>query len=189
MFFHRRTVEYDVALLIRQLRKRHVRPHAHRAAHVRHQRPHERAPRRDRAVVDRKTLVRHERCKVHGAHHARPVAAAARALRVERQFLGAGGKKCLPAHGAAQRLSHRHVCRRRNIVPVRAAVLRQTREHEPQAVQQLRPRAECAADARHARTLMQRQRRWDIQRLIHLRARRLRHPPPRVGGQRIQIPP
>ena len=34
---------------------------------------------------------------------------------------------------------------------------------------------------------MQGQRRRNIQRFIHLRSRRLRHPPPRVGGERLQI--
>ena len=59
--------------------------------------------------------------------------------------------------------------------------------HEPQTVQELRARAERAADAGHARPLMQRQRRGDVQHVIDRRSGGLRHPAARVGRQRLQI--
>lgn len=73
-------------------------------------------------------------------------------------------------------------------MPVRAAVACEAGVHEPQAVQQFRAGAEGAADARHARPLVQRQRRRDIQHLFHRGFRSLGHPAAGVGGQRLQIP-
>ena len=86
--FLRRAVEHDVLSSFRQFPERHVRAHAHFAADVRHQRPHQAVPRGDRALVDGKRLVRHERCHVHSMHRSRAAASLAGALRIERQFLG-----------------------------------------------------------------------------------------------------
>ena len=47
-----RAMEHDVALLRRELVKRHVGTHAHLAGHLLHQVPHERAPGKHRALVD-----------------------------------------------------------------------------------------------------------------------------------------
>ena len=44
MLFDGRPVEYDVTLFGRELAERHVGAHAHRAAHLLHKVPHERAP-------------------------------------------------------------------------------------------------------------------------------------------------
>ena len=76
---------------------------------------------------------------------------------------------------------------RGQVVPIRAAMVGKTREHEPQTVQQLRPRAEGAADAGHAGTLMQRQRRRNIENLVHAGLRRLRQAAARVGRERLEI--
>ena len=77
--------------------------------------------------------------------------------------------------------------RRRQIVPVRAAVAGKTGIHEPQAVQKLRPCAEGAADARHAGPLVQRQRGGDVKHLIHLCLGGLGHAAAGVGGQRVKV--
>ena len=74
-------------------------------------------------------------------------------------------------------------------MPIGAAMAGQTGVHQPQVVEQLRPRAERAADSRHAGPLVERQRGRDVQHLIHIRPGRLRHPAARVGGQGLQIPP
>ena len=79
--------------------------------------------------------------------------------------------------------------RRRHIVTVRATMARQTREHQPHDVQQLRRSAERAAHPGHARALMQRERRRNIAHLVDTRLLRLCHAPPRVRRQRFQIPP
>ena len=62
----------------------------HRPADVGHQRPHQRVPRRHRALVDGQALVRNQRGAIHRAHDARAAAGAAGALAVEGQFLGGG---------------------------------------------------------------------------------------------------
>ena len=74
-------------------------------------------------------------------------------------------------------------------MPVRAAVTREPREHQAQAVQQLGARAEGAADARNAGALVQRQRSGNIQHLVHIGLCGLRHAAARVGGERLQIAP
>ena len=66
---------------------------------------------------------------------------------------------------------------------VGAAVTGQPGKHQPKAVQQLRSRAEGAADAGHAGPLVQRQRGGDVQYLVYLRLCGLRHAPPGIGGQ------
>ena len=52
VLFNRRAVEHDVALLRRELVKRHVGAHAHLTCHLLHQIPHERTPGKHRALVD-----------------------------------------------------------------------------------------------------------------------------------------
>ena len=183
----RRAVEHDVLFFFRQLPERHVRAHAHFAADVRHQRPHQAVPRGDRALVDGKRLVRHERCHVHSMHRSRAAAPLAGSLRIERQFLGGRCVKMRAALRADELLARGDEQRRRYIVSVRAAVAGKTGIHEPQAVQKLRPCAEGAADARHAGALMQRQRRGNIQNLVHAGFGCLRHAAAGVGGECLEI--
>ena len=52
VLLNRRAVEHDIALLRRELAKRHVGAYAHLACHLLHQIPHERAPGKDCALVD-----------------------------------------------------------------------------------------------------------------------------------------
>ena len=52
VLLNRRTMEHDIALLRRELAKRHVGTHAHLAGYLLHQIPHECAPRKHRALVD-----------------------------------------------------------------------------------------------------------------------------------------
>ena len=183
----RRAMVDDVLFPLRQVAKRHVRAHAHLPADVRHQRPHETVPRRHRPIVDRERIIRHQRRHVHRAHTARAAASWARALRVEGQLLGARCVKMHAALRAGQLLPRGDQQRRRQVVPVGAAVAGEAGVHEPQAVQELRPRAERAADAGHAGALVQRQRRRNVQHVIDCRAGGLRHPAARVGRQRLQI--
>ena len=74
-------------------------------------------------------------------------------------------------------------------MPVGAAVAGQAGVHQTQAVEQFCPRAEGAADSRHAGPLVEGQGRRDIQHRIHIRPGRLGHPTAGVGGQGLQIPP
>ena len=94
----------------------------------------------------------------------------------------------LPARRTHQLLLRRHPEGGLQIMTVGALMTGQPGEHEAQHIEQLRPRAEGAADARHARTLPQGERRRHVENLIHLRLLRLRHPPPGVRGKRLQIP-
>ena len=74
-------------------------------------------------------------------------------------------------------------------MPVGAAVAGKPGEQEPQAVQQLRSRAEGAADTRHTGALVQRQGGGDIQRLLHTGLGGLGHAAAGIGGEGLQIPP
>ena len=56
----RGAVEDDVLFAFGQVAERYIRAHAHLAADVGHQRPHQAVPRRDRAAVDGQGIVGHE---------------------------------------------------------------------------------------------------------------------------------
>ena len=189
MFFHSRTVVYNVLFALGQFTEGHVGAHAHLAAHIRHQRPHQRIPRHHCALVYGKAFIRHKAGHIHRAHYARAAAGAARALTVEGKLLRRGRKKAGAAFRAHKLLPGSHGKRRGKPVPVRAPVGRKARKHQPQAVQKLCAGAECAAYAGHAGPLVQRQSGGHIQHFVHLGLCGLRHAPARVGGERIQIPP
>ena len=182
------TVVDDVLFLFGQVAERHIRPHAHLPADVCHQRPHQAVPRGHCAAVDGQRVVRHQRRHVHRPDAACAAALLAGPLRVESQLLRRRRIEMRTALRADQLLARRNSQRRRDVMPVRAAVACEAGVHEPQAVQQFRAGAEGAADARHARPLVQRQRRRDIQHLFHRGFRSLGHPAAGVGGQRLQIP-
>ena len=189
VLFHGGTVVDDVLFLCRKRAERDVRADAHRPADVGHQRPHQRVPRRDSALVDRERFVRYERAAVDRPHDAGPAAGGAGALAVEGQLLGARREEAHAAHGAGQRLALRNGQRRREIMPVRAAVAGQAGEHQPQTVEQLRAGAEGAADAGHAGPLVQSERGRHVQHLVHVGLCGLRHAPPGVGGEGLEIAP
>ena len=71
MLLHGGAVVDDCLFFGREVPEGHVRAHAHRAADVRHERPHEALPGRDRTFVDRLRFVGDERCPVHRAHEPR----------------------------------------------------------------------------------------------------------------------
>ena len=187
MLFDGRAVIDNIFFRVGQLAKRHVGAHAHLAADIGHQRPHQRVPGGDRAFVYAQRFIRHQRGAVHRAHDAGAAAGAAGALAVEGELLSAGGDEACAAHRADQLLPGRDGQVRRVIMPVRAAVGRQAGEHQPQTVQQLGAGAKRAADTRHTGALVQGQRGRNIQHLVHIRAGCLGHAPPRIGGKRLQI--
>ncbi len=130
-----KTVVHDGFFRVRQIAKGHVRAHAHGAAHVGHQRPHQRVPGRDGSLVDGQTRIRHQRRAVNRVYHARAAAGVAGALAVEGQFLGGRREKVRAALGADEILPGGHGQRRRHGMPVRAAVAGQAGKHQTQAVQ------------------------------------------------------
>ena len=180
-------VEDDLFFFVCQFSVGDVRPDAHGAAHIRHQGPHQTVPRGDGTLVDAQCFVRDQRALVHGADRSRAAAAFAGALTVEGQLLRAGTVKGDAADGADDFPFRRDAHRRRAIVPVGAAVGSEAREHQTQAVEQLRPGAESGADAGHTGPLVQGQGRGDIQHVVHIGPRGLRHAPARIGGERLQI--
>ena len=179
----------DVLLPVRQVPEGHVRPHAHRPADVRHERPHQAVPGGHRALVDGQGFVGDKGGFVDGPHRPRSAATPAGPLAVEGQLLGRGRVKTLAAGRARQLPLRRDGQGRLQAVAVGTHVVRKAGEHQADAVQQLRPRAEGGTDAGDARPLMQGQGRRDVKDLVHVRLCRLRHPPPRVGGQGVQIAP
>ena len=187
MLLFRRAVENDLLFALGQIAEGHVGAHAHLAANVGHQRPHQAVPGRDGPAVDGERIVRHQRAHVHRAHAARSAAFGAGSLRVEGQLLGGGGIKARAAFGAGKLLARCDGKRGRQIMAVGAAMAGQAGVHQAQAVEQLGARAEGAADAGHARPLMQRQRGGHIQHVVHRGLGCLRHAAAGVGGQRLQI--
>ena len=83
----------------------------------------------------------------------------------------------------------RHVHGRFQIVAVGAAVAGEPGEHQPKAVEELRTRAECTADARKRRSLMQGQGCRHVKDLVHGGAGCLGHAAAGIGRQRFQIAP
>ena len=189
VLLHRRAVVDDLLLLRRQVPEGHVRPDAHGPAHVGHQGPHQAVPGGHRPLVDGQGVIRHQGGAVHRPHHTGAAAGAAGPLAVEGQLLRSRRVKARAAHRAHQLLPRRHRQGGRHVVPIGAAVAGQAGPHQPQAVEELRPGAEGAADARHAGPLVQRQGRRDVQHLVHVRPGRLGHPAAGIGGQGLQIPP
>ena len=185
-----RSVEDDGALGRRQLAERHVGTHAHRPAHVGHERPHQAVPRSHGPFVDRLRFVGHERRTVYGHDRTRTAAPATCSAAVERELLGPGRIEPMAAVRADELLLGRDGQRRRMVMPaVRTAVRSQAREHKPQAVEQLGAGAEGAADTRHAWPLVECDGGGNICYFIDLRLGSLRHAPARIGGQRLQIAP
>ena len=190
MLFDGRPVEYDVTLFGRELAERHVGAHAHRAAHLLHKVPHERAPWQHRTVVDTFRLIRHQGRTVHFAHNAGSGAGRAGAGRVESERFGAGRVEFLATASTGDGQSGRHVQRRLVARPaMRAHVRGDAGEQEPQTVEQFGHRAERRTDARHRGPLVQGQRGRHVQYFVHLGATGLGQAASRVRGQRLQVAP
>ena len=126
VLFLSRTVVDDFFFCIRQILKRNVGPHAHLAAHILHQRPHECAPDRHGTFINGQILIGHERTLVHCLCEAGSAADSAGAAGVKRQILGAGSVEMLAADRADDLLHRRHGKRRRRVMSVRTAVARKS---------------------------------------------------------------
>ena len=187
MLFFGRTVVDDFLFLGRKVAKRHVRSHAHGAANVGHQRPHQRVPGRDGSLVDGKAFVGHERTLVDLANDARTRTRRARSRRVERKVLGARRIEQRAALGADQLFAGCDGERRRHEVTVRADVARKPRVHQPEAVAEFRKRAESTADVRHRGALVKRERGRHVLYLVHVGGFGLGEPAARVRGQRFEV--
>ena len=175
MLFFRRAMKDDLTLPVSQLGKGDIRAYPHLAAHIRHQRPHQGIPRRNRPFIDCQGFVRYQGILINRAHHSGAAAGAAGPLAVKGQLLCRKTEKPLPAFRADKLLSCRHCQRRFQIVSIRAAMAGKPGIHQTQAVQKFRSRSEGTADTGYAGTLMQCQRRRYIKYLIHLRPGRLCH--------------
>ena len=182
-------MENDVPFLWRKLRERHICAHAHFPTDIRHQRPHQRIPRRHGALIDRKRFIRHKGRFIHCTHDARAAAGRAGALAVKSKTLRARRHKYFAADRTDKLLANGHVRRWIQIMSVRTTMAGQAREHQPQAVQKLRRRAKRAANAWHPWSLSQRQRRRHIVDLVKLRRLRDRHAPPCISRQGFEIAP
>ena len=130
-----RAVIDDFLFLRREVLEGHVGPDTHLPGDIFHQRPHQRSPRGDGALVDGQRLVGHQGGLIHGANDARSAAATAGAFAVERQLFRSGRIDPLSADGAEDRLFGSDVQRRLQVVTVGAAMARETGKHESQAVQ------------------------------------------------------
>ena len=182
-------MENDVPFLWRKLRERHICAHAHFPADIRHQRPHQRIPRRHCALIDRKRFIRHKGRFIHCTHDARAAAGRAGALAVKREALRARRHKYFATDRTDKVLADGHVRRWIQIMSVRTTMAGQPREHQPQAVQELRRRAKSAADSWHRWALSERKRCRHIVDLVKLRRLRDRHAPSGVCRKRFQITP
>ena len=190
VLFDGRPIEYDVALLGRELAERHVGAHAHCAAHLLHEVPHERAPRQHRAVVDAFRFIRDQSRAVHFAHDAGSRAGRAGTGRVEGECFGTGRMEFFTALRAGDGQAGRHVERRFVARPaMRAHVRAHAGEQESQTIEQFGHRAERRTDTGHGGPLVQGQRGRHMQHFVHLGAVGLSQAAARVRGQRFQIAP
>ena len=180
-------VQHDVLLGIGKVAVGHVGAHAHFAGHLRHERPHEVAPRCYRALFQGKVGVGDERGLVDVAHDTGAAAGGARAAAVEGEVLGGGAVEFHAAGGAGNGQLGGHVQGRRVHVPVGTHMAAEAREHEAQVVQKLRGRAEGGVHAGYAGPLAQGEGRRYVQHLVHGGASGLGDAPARVGGKRLQV--
>lgn len=177
----RRTVKHDLALPGRELAEGHVGAHPHLAADVLHERPHERPPRGNGALVYRLRLVGHERRLVHHAHDAGASASGAGTVAVEGEVLRPLPVERFATDGTDHGLLERDVHRRRHPVAVWAGVGANAREEQTQRVQNLRHGPEGGPHPWHGRALVQRQRRRHVFDEVDVRTCRLRKTAARVG--------
>ena len=183
-----RAIEHDVALSGRKLAKRHVRAHAHSAAHLFHKVPHKRAPHHHSALVDGLALVGHECSAVHGARDTGAATGGTSALAVEGELLGAGAEELATAMRARNRqLSGNVQTWRHMLSAMRAHMAADAREEESQAVQKLARGAERRSHARHRRALVQREGGGNVAHVVDRGLARLSDAPTRVSGKRLQI--
>ena len=84
-----RAMQNDILLLRSQLAIRNIDPHAHFLRDLRHERPHELAPRRNRPFFKRELGICDKGALVHFAHHARSTTRRASARAVECQIFSA----------------------------------------------------------------------------------------------------
>ena len=188
MLLNRRTVKHNVALLRRELVKRHVGTHTHLACHLLHQIPHERAPRKHRAFVDSLGLVGHQARLVHLAHDTGAAAGGTRAAAVKGKVLGTRRVELTAALGARERQARGHVKARLHARPaVRTHVMGATAKEQTQAIVELGHGTKGRAHTRHAGALMQCERRRYVQHLVHLGMFGLRQTAAGIGAKRLQV--
>ena len=88
MLFLRRTLKDDFLFPVSQVLERHVRAHAHFAADIDHERPHERTPNDDCAFFNGEVLVRNQCTAIHGTNDAGAAASGAGARTVKGEVFG-----------------------------------------------------------------------------------------------------
>ena len=121
LLFSRAVVDH-LLFFVGEVFERHVRTHAHLAAHVLHQGPHESPPDYDRSLVDGKILIGHKGRLVDRAGNASPAAGRTCPAAVEGQFLRSGPVKACAANRADGLPHGRHIHGGLHIVAVGTAV-------------------------------------------------------------------
>ena len=189
MLLDHRPVEDNLHLSGSQLPERHVGAHAHRAADIHHQRPHQRVPRGDRPLFDGQRRVGDIGGLIGHAHDSGALAEGAGAVAVERERLGPGQFHLGAADRAVQRRHSGNVHRRLLPVPVRAEMPAEPGEHQAHVVQKFGRCAEGAAYVGHSGTLVQRDGRRHVLNAVDLGVGGHGHAAPGVGGKRLQVAP
>ena len=180
-FFDGRPVKNDVALLGTEILERHIRAHAHRAADVDHERPHQGVPRRDGAFFNCEVFIGNERRFVNCSDQTRAAAFRTGPAAVKGQIFCARRKEMHAAGRANDFLLSGDIERRRHVVSVWTAVACQAREDEAQAVEEFCSRSKSTADPGNSRPLVHGERRRHIKHFVNDGLCGLRHAAPGVG--------
>ena len=130
-----RSVVDDLLLPVREVAKRHIRSHAHLAAHVHHKRPHQALPGSHRPLLYRERVIWYQCGPVDGPDDAGAAAGPAGSAAVERQILGPRSEEANPAHGAHHLLLQSHGHRGLVVMAVGTAMACKAGEHQAKRIE------------------------------------------------------
>ena len=182
-----RPLEDGVALLVREVTKRHVGAHSEFPGHHGHVFAAGQPPRSDRALVERQRGVGHQRRTVDARHHAKTLTPGACPERGGRERLGPRHREGDPVDRAGEAFGHPRAGHHLHEVPLGAGMGAEAAEAEPQHRPDLGQGRDGGARAGRVGALPQRERGRDVLDRAHPRRGRLPDPASLIGRQPVEI--